>query len=113
MSREWPSWVVNGEVAPHTTPDPLNPVWPVLIIGGVLLIGFTYFFRMDNLWLQAAMTAVLAVLIAGVLFLIFSLDHPFTGPVQVDREPFRHALQQFNALNLSCGRELLTPLFPT
>ena len=29
------------------------------------------------------------------------LNHPFTGPVQVDKEPFRHALQQFNALNLS------------
>lgn len=147
ISSEWRSWVVNGEVEPHTTPDPLNPVWavyrqlqptsnweiaqlapalgrlhdlerqrhvrhlaseatlpplffPVLVVGGFLTVGFTYFFRLESRWLQAAMTAVLAVLIAGVLLLIFSLDHPFTGPVQVDREPFRHALEQFNALEL-------------
>jgi hypothetical protein len=53
------------------------------------------------MWAQASMTAVVAVLIAGSLFLILSLDHPFTGLVQVDKESFRHALRQFNALNLS------------
>jgi hypothetical protein len=74
--------------------------WPILIAGGALTIGFSYFLRLANLSIQIAMTAVLAALIAGILFLILSLDHPFTGQVQVDREPFRHALQQFNALNL-------------
>jgi hypothetical protein len=148
MGNEWRSWVVNGEVEPHTSPDPLNPVWavyrqmqpetaveandfehaterlhelerqrhlrhlsseatlpplfwPVLVVGGLLTIGFSYFLRLDSLWAQAAMTAVVAVLIAGSLFLILGLNHPFTGLVQVDKEPFRHALQQFNALNLS------------
>jgi hypothetical protein len=148
MDSEWRSWVINGEVEPHTSPDPLNPVWavyrqmqpetaveatdfehaterlhelerqrhlrhlaseatlpplfmPVLVVGGVLTIGFSYFLRLESTWAQAAMTAVVAVLIAGSLFLIFSLNHPFTGLVQVDKEPFRHALQQFNALNLS------------
>lgn len=148
MDSEWRSWVINGEVAPHTSPDPLNPVWavyrrmqpetaveatdfehaterlhelerqrhlrhlaseatlpplfmPVLIVGGVLTIGFSYFLRLESKWAQATMTAVVALLIAGSLFLIYSLNHPFTGLVQVDKEPFRHALQQFNALNLS------------
>lgn len=148
MNREWRSWVVNGEVEPHTTPDPLNPVWavyrqvrpqnavaaadlehaserlhelerqrhlrhlaseatlpplfwPVLVVGGLLTIGFSYFLRLESMWAQATMTTVVAVLITGSLFLILSLNHPFTGLVQVDKEPFRHALQQFNALNLS------------
>ena len=148
MDSEWRSWVAHGEVVPHTTPDPLNPVWaiyrqvqppnavaathlehatdrlhelerqrhlrhlaseatlpplfwPVLVAGGILTIGFSYFLRLGNLWLQASMTAVLAGLIAGILFLIVSLNHPFTGLVQVDKEPFRHALEQFNALNLT------------
>jgi Protein of unknown function (DUF4239) len=148
MTKEWRSWVVHGEVVPHTTPDPLNPVWaiyrqvepanaqeaaqlqdtndrlhelerqrhlrhlaseatlppffwPVLVAGGVLTVGFSYFLRLENLWGQAAMTAVVAALITGILFLILSLDHPFTGQVHVDKEPFRHAMQQFNALNLT------------
>jgi Protein of unknown function (DUF4239) len=148
MNSEWRSWVVNGEVEPHMTPDPLNAVWavyrevqpetaveatdfehaterlhelerqrhirhlsseatlpplfwPVLVVGGLLTIGFSYFLRLESVWAQATMTAVVATLIAGSLFLILSLNHPFTGLVQVDKEPFRHALQQFNALNLS------------
>lgn len=74
--------------------------WPLLVAGGILLVGFSYVFRMENLRIQAVMTATLAVFIAGILLLIISLNQPFTGQVQVDREPFRHALQQFNALNL-------------
>jgi hypothetical protein len=34
------------------------------------------------------------------LLLVVTLNHPFTGPIQVDRVPFRHALQQFHALDL-------------
>jgi hypothetical protein len=147
ISSEWQSWVANGEVVPHITPDPLNEVWaiyrhvrpedaieatdlehaikrlhtleqqrhmrhlasgatlpplfwPVLVAGGVLTVGFSYFLRIENLTIQVAMTAVLAALISGIPFLIFSLNYPFTGQAQVDKEPFRHALQQFNALNL-------------
>lgn len=45
------------------------------------------------------MTATVAGLIGTVLFLILSLNQPFTGREHISREPFRHALQQFNALN--------------
>lgn len=74
--------------------------WPVLVIGGILTIAFSYFFVLETLWLQAAMTAVLTALITGILFLIFSLNQPFTGEVHVSQEPMRHALEQFNALNM-------------
>jgi hypothetical protein len=74
--------------------------WPVLILGALATIGFSYFFRPADLRSQAIMTATLAGLIGAVLFVIFSLNSPFTGRVHVSQEPFRHALQQFNALNL-------------
>lgn len=76
-------------------------VWERFATGFLLTIGFSYFFRLENLWLQAVMTAVLAAVLAGVLLLIVSLNEPFTGPVQVERAPFEHALDHFNALNLS------------
>jgi hypothetical protein len=80
----------------------LPPVyWPVILTGFVLTVGFSYFFRLENLWLQAVMTAFLAAVLAGVLLLIVSLNEPFTGPVQVERAPFEHALDHFNALTLS------------
>jgi len=147
ITSEWRSWITNGEIEPHTEPDPLNPVWaiyrqlqpngdldataledanerlhelerqrhlrhlaseatlppifwPVMVAGFILTVGFSYFFRLENLWLQAVMTAVVAALLAGVLLLIVSLNEPFTGPVQVERAPFEHALDHFNALNM-------------
>jgi hypothetical protein len=41
-----------------------------------------------------------AGLLAAVLFLIMNLNQPYTGQIHVSRYPFRHALQQFTALNL-------------
>lgn len=73
--------------------------WPVIIGGFVLTVGFSYFFRLENLVLQAAMTGLLAAVLAGVLLLIVSLNEPFTGPVAVEPAPFEHALDHFNAID--------------
>jgi hypothetical protein len=54
----------------------------------------------DDLRIQAAMTVVVSGLLASVLFLVVSLNEPYTGQIHVSQYPFRHALQQFNALNL-------------
>lgn len=79
----------------------LPPVfWPVLISGAVFIIGFSYFLKVDDLRVQAAMTAVLAAVVASMLLLLMSLNDPYTGQMHVSTYPFRHALQQFNALNL-------------
>jgi hypothetical protein len=79
----------------------LPPVyWPVIIVGFLTTVGFSYFFRLENLALQAVMTALHAAVLAGVLLLIVSLNEPFTGPVAVEPAPFEHALDHFNALNL-------------
>jgi hypothetical protein len=85
----------------------LPPIyWPVIVAGFVLTVGFAYFFRMENLALQAVMTGFLAAVLAGVLLLIVSLNEPFTGPVVVERAPFEHALDHFNALGFG------TPVAP-
>ncbi len=75
--------------------------WPVLILGAICTIGFSYFFLIEDFRVQAAMTGVLAALIGSVLFLIVSLNDPFTGQVHVSKYPFEHALQQFHALSIN------------
>lgn len=74
--------------------------WPVLILGGILTVLFSYFFLIEEFWVQAAMTAVLAALLGAVLFLIVSLNQPFTGQTHVSKYPFEHALEQFHALSI-------------
>lgn len=74
--------------------------WLVLILGGVLTVGFLYFFHIEDLRVQCAMTGAVACLIGSVLFLIVSLNDPFTGQVHVSKYPFEHALLQFDSLNI-------------
>ncbi len=74
--------------------------WPVLILGGIITIVASYFFTMKSTTAHYILTTILTIVIAGVLFLIYSINYPFTGNVRVSQDPFSHALQQFNALNL-------------
>jgi hypothetical protein len=67
-------------------------IWVVLLVGGVITITNTYFFGMKNVSAQALMTAALTVMLTLVLFLIFTLDHPFTGVNRVPDAPLREAL---------------------
>jgi hypothetical protein len=55
---------------------------------------------MKSIRAQYVMTALLTTLIAGVLFLIFTLNSPFTGPEPVSKDPFEHAIEMFNSIDL-------------
>jgi hypothetical protein len=74
--------------------------WPLLVGGGLITICSSYFFVMRSLRAQYLKTAMLTIVIAGVLFLIYTLNRPFTGRVPVSKDPFRHALQIFQAMDL-------------
>jgi Protein of unknown function (DUF4239) len=74
--------------------------WPLLLLGGVILIIFSYIFHQSSLRSHAIMTGVSTAMLIGVLILIFSLNEPFTGPVTVSQQPLLHALQQFHAMDL-------------
>lgn len=74
--------------------------WVALIVGAILTIGFSYFFHMDNLAVHAVMTGLTAALMALLLFLIAALNQPFTGPVQVSKGAYAHALEMSNGQNL-------------
>lgn len=63
-------------------------MWTILIVGACITISFMYFFRVENVWYQAAMTALLASFIALMLFLIQSMDTVFSGDLKVSTENF-------------------------
>jgi hypothetical protein len=67
-------------------------IWLVLLVGGFIMVANTYFFSMKNIAAQAVMIAGLTITLSFVLFLIFILDHPFTGVNRVSDAPLRQAL---------------------
>lgn len=71
--------------------------WAFLLLGGGLIVGFTYVFGMKNVKVQMGMTAALAFTIGASLFLVVTLDHPFTGDVKVEPDGFVTALNAMGA----------------
>ena len=47
---------------------------------------------MKNIEAQYLLTTTLTVMISSILFLIYVLDHPFTGTSRVSLEPLREAM---------------------
>jgi hypothetical protein len=62
--------------------------WFVLISGGMITVAFTYFFRVDHLRIQAAMTSLVATIIALNLYLVLMFGYPFSGDVKVGCDSF-------------------------
>jgi Protein of unknown function (DUF4239) len=69
-------------------------LWLVLLAGALITLGYPSFFGTSNLIAQILMTASLAALVALTGFVALVLDYPFTGDVQISREPFEQSLQE-------------------
>jgi hypothetical protein len=69
-------------------------LWLVLIVGGLITLGYPAFFGSTNTVAQVLMTAALAELVALALLLAVAFDYPFTGEVHISAYPFDQALRQ-------------------
>jgi hypothetical protein len=67
-------------------------IWLVLLVGAVFTVLYTFFFGMKNIRAQYIITTTLTVTITLILFLIYVLDHPFTGSSKVSAEPLREVI---------------------
>jgi 4-amino-4-deoxy-L-arabinose transferase-like glycosyltransferase len=69
--------------------------------GGIVRVGFTYLFGLDNTWAHRLMVAALAGLIVLVLFTIGALDYPFSGGARIGTGAFELILERFETSKLS------------
>jgi hypothetical protein len=72
-----------------------HPMWIFLVCGGFLTIFFTYLFGARYLWLQGIAIALLAWLVGFSLFLVLSLQYPFTGDISIKPLPFQELVLSF------------------
>ena len=75
-------------------------LWPVLVAGAVLTVGFTFFFGTENLRAQAIMTGALTVLIFSGLLVIVSIERPFAGTVKVHPEALIVVLRELGGVRV-------------
>jgi hypothetical protein len=75
-----------------------NVFWIVLIGGALVTVIFALVLYMENAPIHALMVALLAGILALTLWLIFEVNHPFAGAVQVPKDAFEHALHVLAAM---------------
>lgn len=63
-------------------------LWTVLLIGGVLTLGFSYFLGLSSVIGQALMTVVIASTLALNVYLVFLFGYPFSGAYCVEPDGF-------------------------
>lgn len=73
----------------------------MLILGGIITVGFTYLFGLENTLVHLLMVAALALIISISLFTVASLDYPFRGDIHVHPTAFENDLERFHESKLS------------
>src|SRR5438094_2829934 len=67
-------------------------IWLVLRVGGDCAVSSSFFFGRKHVEAEYLLTTTLTVMISSILFLIYVLDHPFTGTSRVSLEPLIEAM---------------------
>src|SRR5437773_2282275 len=75
-------------------------IWLVLLVGGLFAVSYTFFFGMKNIRAQYLITTTLTVTVTSILFLIYVLDHPFTGASRVSLTPLTEAMAEMKGAYL-------------
>jgi uncharacterized protein DUF4239 len=78
-------------------------LWPVLVAGAILTVGFTFFFGTENIRAQSIMTGALALLIFSGLLVIVTIEHPFSGTVKVEPEGLIVVLRELGGVKFGGG----------
>jgi cytochrome bd-type quinol oxidase subunit 2 len=76
-------------------------LWAVLVFGGVVAVGFTYLFGLENTWAHRVMVMSLTAVIALVLFTIGVMEYPFSGGARLQPSAFELILERFETSKLS------------
>ena len=64
-------------------------LWCVLLPGAIGCVALFFFFHLDNRRFQAVLLLFLAGYLAMVLFVIISLDRPFSGEMGISPDSYQ------------------------
>jgi hypothetical protein len=76
-------------------------LWVVLILGGVITVGFTYLFGLENSLVHLIMVGLLALIISMSLFTVAALDYPFRDDIHIHPSAYENDLERFRVSMLS------------
>ena len=70
-------------------------LWVILLVGGLITVGFSYLFGLTSTRVHTLMVVALTAVVTSILFTIYTLEHRFSGDTGLTPEAFEEALQRF------------------
>ncbi|MEN9681416.1 MAG: hypothetical protein RLZZ627_1309 [Pseudomonadota bacterium] len=83
------AWTMRRQRISHVEYRLPDLEWEVLLIGGLVTVVFSYFFVLESLWMQAAMTSLMSLVIAFNIYVVVELSNPYLGSIVVSKKPFQ------------------------
>ena len=71
-------------------------LWAVLIVGGIVTVGSTCLFGIEDFKLHIVQVFEISFLISLMLVAIAAIDRPFQGQVHVSPDAFQYAIETMN-----------------
>jgi hypothetical protein len=65
----------------------------ILISGALITLVFAVLFGAENFWWHLILVAILAILIASILFVLLELAHPFTSGIAIQPDEYSYVLE--------------------
>jgi hypothetical protein len=76
----------------------LGPLmWVLLIAGGFMTIASVYFFCITSFRLQVILTLFVTAIISFMIFIILTLNHPFSGEMGIKPDAMKAAINMFTS----------------
>jgi len=63
--------------------------WVALIVGGLALISFLFFFGTENTIAHMLLISIFSSYFAFMLFVVYALDNPFSGPINIKPKAYQ------------------------
>jgi hypothetical protein len=68
--------------------------WMVVLLGAAIALSAAFFFHVEDVRLHVILVSLLALFIATVIFVMFSMDHPFRGDLRITAESYQLIYEQ-------------------
>ncbi len=80
----------------HSRMEVNSVLWLVLLVGAVPTVAYPLLFSNKHAWVQVVIMGCIMLLVILGLFVILSLQHPFSGAVSIQPEAFRQLQDSFH-----------------
>jgi hypothetical protein len=64
-------------------------LWLTILLGALISIGSSFFFRIEDIWLHAIQVSLLSFFVGMIIFLIYAFDRPFRGELGVGADSYQ------------------------